>query len=359
MRTEIARKAGIESALPDGQRMQPIERTTLTVNEQQCQKLAERLRAVQVHPDRYLVHPTDEAGRRQWANYWFYVTAICQSTRTFQGVLNGRWIRGWDYLVEASLRRFADFTAERMLSYKADDLRTLLSDDLNPAHSPIDRIDERLEQLHGCARRLLAEYGGEAMNVYLRSGGRLSGAGGLLDLLHKFQAYTDPLQKKSVLLAGMLHEIGVRPLRDPENLKVAMDYHAMRVALRTGMVEVQDEVLADDLRLRRAASAETNQAVRSVVSAACDLVVRASGFSVLQFDKLIWHLGRSCCFYEHDPICGPAHSAQPCAKHNTCTFIQATTYACPNVCVFDGVCRGSRDPTYRGYWETNIYTADY
>jgi len=339
--------------------MQPIERTMLTVDEQQCHKVAERLHAVQVHPDRYLLHPTDETGRRQWANYWFYVTAVCQSTRTFQGVLNGRGIRGWDYLVEASLRRRADFTAERMLNYSADDLRSLLSDDLDPAHSPIDRVEERLGQLHDCARRLLAEFGGEAMNVYVRSGGKLSGAGGLLDLLSGFQAYADPLQKKSVLLAGMLNEISVWPIRDPEYLKVAMDYHAMRVALRTGIVEVHDRVLADNLRLRRAVTAETNQAVRSAVSAACDLVVRASGLSVFQFDKLIWHLGRSCCFYEHDPICGPAHATQPCTKREACSFIQATTYACPNACLFDNVCRGSRDPAFRGYWETNIYTADY
>jgi len=257
------------------------------------------------------------------------------------------------------MRRREDFTAERMLSYAADDLCALLSDDLNPVHSPIDRVEERLAHLHDCARRLLVEYSGEAMNVYVRSGGRLAGEGALLGLLSKFQAYADPLQKKPVLLAGMLHEIGVWPLHDPQNLKVAMDYHAMRVALRTGIVEVKNETLANDLRQRRPVDSDTNQAVRSAVSAACDLVVSASGLAVFQFDKLIWHLGRSCCFYEHDPICGPAHSGQPCAKHSTCTFIQASTYPCPNVCLFDGVCRGSLDPSYRSYWETNIYTPDY
>jgi len=339
----------------------------LAVNEEQCRALAHRLRALQVRPDPYLKRPASEAERHQLANYWFYITAICQSTCTFEGTLNGRWVRGWDYLVEASQRRMKDFTAQRMQAYTAEDLLSLLSDDFDPAHSHIDRVEERLGQLHDCASRLLRDYDGEAMAIYERSQGRLKGEGGLLELLSEFTAYSDPLQKKSVLLAGMLHESGVWPLRDAQNLKVAMDYHAMRVALRSGMVEVKDAELARDLRERRPVSTEVNQAVRTTVSAACDIVVQEGGFSVFAFDKLIWHLGRSCCFYGHDPICGleqeaslrPGMREKTCFKRATCTFLQATTYACPNICVLDGVCRGSRDASYRSYWETSIYTPDY
>lgn len=334
------------------------KRLRLRVDVEQCRMVAHRLRLFRVYPDRYLRRPVDDAERQEYANYWFYITAICQSTRAFQGVLGGRQVRGWDYLVEASQRRLQDWTAQRMLTYTADDLKSLLSDDLNPAHSPIDRVEERLRQLHDCARELVSGYQGQAHRIYQRAEGRLSGEGGLLDLLGQFRAYADPMQKKSMLLVGMLHEIGVWPLRDPQNLKVAMDYHAMRVALRSGIVEVTDPVLADDLRAQRPASAEANQAVRSAVSTACDIVVAESGLSVFAFDKLIWHLGRSCCFYEHDPICGPG-ALTPCFKRSTCTFVQATSYPCPNVCALDGVCRGSRDQEHRALWETNIYTPDY
>ena len=341
-----------------GEAMTAEEPSRLRVDVEQCRLVAERLRSLRVHPDRYLKRPADDATRREYANYWFCITAICQSTRTFQGIIGGRRVRGWDYLVEASLRRAQDCTAERMLSYTADDLRSLLSDDFSPAHSPIDRVEERIDQLHDCARRLLDVYQGQALGIYERAEGRLSGEGGLLDLLAQFKAYADPMRKKSVLLVGMLHEIGVWPLRDPQKLRVAMDYHAMRVALRSGIVELTDAGLADDLRTQRPVSAEANQAVRSAVSAACDLVVAESGLSVFALDKLIWHLGRSCCFYEHDPICGSG-LATPCFKRNTCTFVQATTYRCPNACALDGVCRGSRDQAYRALWETNIYTPDY
>ncbi len=335
---------------------QPSSR--LKVDRKQCLAVARRLRSLEVRPDPYLKRPTTDAERRELADYWFYITAICQSTRTFAGLLGGRHVRGWDYLVEASQRRMQDWTAERMLVYTADDLRSVLSDDFDPAHSRIDRVEERLGQLHDCARGLLQGYEGHALLIHERAGGRLCGAGGLLELLAQFEAYADPMQKKSVLLAGMLHEIGVWPLRDPQNLKVAMDYHAMRVALRSGIVEVRDADLADDLRRQRPASAEVNQAVRTCVSEACDILVAESGHSVFSLDKLIWHLGRSCCFYEHEPICGPG-PANPCFKRSACTFIQATNYACPNVCVLDGVCKGSRDQRYRNLWETNIYAPDY
>jgi hypothetical protein len=157
----------------------------------------------------------------------------------------------------------------------------------------------------------------------------------------------------------MLHEVDIWPLCDADNLKVAMDYHAMRVALRTGMVEVVDAALRSQLREKIPVSHDLNQAVRSAVSAACDVMIRESGLSVFAFDKFIWHLGRSCCFYEHDPICGPGRAIEPCFKRDRCSFLNSTTYACPNVCVFDGVCRGSRDPDYAAYWETNIYTTAY
>jgi hypothetical protein len=330
----------------------------LHVNLQQCHLLARRIAQLEVRPDPYLHRAANELERQQEANYWFYVASICQSTRTFQGTIDRKRVRGWDYLVEASRRRLGDFSAERIKGYSASDLLSLFSDDLDPAHSCADRVEERLLQLHNCAERLLQHFDGQAMAVYDRSHGRLTDPGGLLELLSTFQAFADPMQKKSVLLAGMLHEVGIWPLQDFQQLKVAMDYHAMRVALRSGMVDVAGAALARDLRERAPVSHAVNQAVRSSVSTACDLIVRESGLSVFAFDKLIWHLGRSCCFYEHEPTCGPRQGST-CLKREDCTFIDATTYVCPGSCVLDGLCKGSRDPAYRSYWETNIYTPDY
>ena len=70
----------------------------MIVDGEQCRELARHLRTLRVRADPYLRRPGDEAERYREANYWLYITAICQSTRTFEGTINGRWLRGWTIL---------------------------------------------------------------------------------------------------------------------------------------------------------------------------------------------------------------------------------------------------------------------
>jgi hypothetical protein len=328
----------------------------ITVNETQCKVVAERLRRQNIRPDEFLFIPNSIDEMMREANYWIFVIAICQHTKSLQGRIDGTWCRGWDYLVRAT-RRVVDEvgSAEAMAGLDATRLRAILSDHFDPDSSSVDRIEERLAQLHGVAEALLAGYEGQAMNVYCHAGGHLRGAGGIFERLGKIPHFADPLEKKAQLLVAQLDAEGVWPLEDPENLKVCMDYHAMRVALRTGIVEVTDPGLLIALKQKARVSDEINHQVRRVVSDACDRLVALSGVSVFEFDKWIWHLGRSCCFYDHEPICGP----RTCHKMDTCTYIKAVDYACPGKCSLDGACKGSRDDFYKAFWETNVYTEYY
>lgn len=328
----------------------------IVVNEAQCRAIAERLRQQTIWADEFLfVASTPQECRRE-ANYWTFIIAICQHTKSLQGIIDGKWGRGWDYLVRSSRRVIDEIaSAEAMASINSDRLRAILSDCYDPESSTLDRIDERLDQLHTVAAALLQNYGGEAMNLYCRAGGRLRGPGGIMERLAHLPPFSDPLEKKAHLLVGQLDAAGVWPLEDPENLKVCMDYHAMRVALRTGIVEVTDPGLRLALKEKAEVSDEINHHVRQVVSDACDRVIAYSSVSVFEFDKWIWHLGRSCCFYDHEPICGP----RTCHKMDICSYIKAVDYACPGRCSLDGVCRGSQDDFYKAYWETNVYTEYY
>lgn len=328
----------------------------LQVNEAQCISIGERLRRQRVHADEFLFVPSSIQDAQIEANYWAFAIAICQHTKSLTGQIDGRWRRGWDYLISATRRRREAFaSASAMAAINADQLRALLSDTFDPATSTLDRIEERLGQLHDVARVLLEQYEGQAMNIYCRAGGRIRGDGGIFERLAAIPAFTDPLDKKAQLLVGQLDAAGVWPLEDPHNLKVCMDYHAMRVALRTGIVEITDPALCIALSQQAVVSDAINHAVRRAVSDACDRVIAHSGVSVFEFDKWIWHLGRSCCFYDHEPICGPL----TCHKMDTCTYIQAVDYACPGRCSLDGACKGSRDDAYKNLWETNVYTAFY
>jgi len=325
----------------------------------QCRRVGERLATVKVLPDPLLQPPHDEDERQRLANLWLYVVAICQHTVSLAGVLDGVWYRGWDYLARAALRAEAGtpgyFSAHRLARFTLLDLQRLFSDSGNPATCTLDRLEERLGQLHDCARQLLAAYEGQAMGLYAAAGGRARGPGGLYERLAEFAAYADPVEKKSTLLLAFLNQAGIWPLLDPEHVTMAVDYHAMRVALRSGIVAVTDEALARALRGRLPVDETINTAVRVAVREACALLARISGHSIYDLDRIIWLLGRSCCFYDHEPICG----GRTCFKADECTFVAGVAYPCPGVCLLDGVCRGSRDPTYRAFWETNIYTTHY
>ena len=286
---------------------------------------------------------------------------MCQATRALQGYINGKWLRGGDYLLAACRRRFDSdqdfFTADRMKSIEEDGLKALLSDDGTPDHSTIDRVAERVGLLRNCARVLLKRFEGNIMMIYNVSEGYLirRDGKGLPNLLKNFRAYSDPVEKKSFLLLLYLNESGIWKIGDLENLKIAVDYHIMRIALRAGMINLVDNALASRLLQRKRVKQSEDSEVRKTVREACSLLSKYSGHSAFEIDTMLWNMGRSCCFYEDDPIC----DVRLCHKRDKCSFIKATNYLCLGKCIFDGACLGSRSDRYRKLWETNIYTEYY
>jgi len=334
----------------------PVE---VRVDRDQCRRLAERIAQVRVRPDEFLVRVTTAAERRREANLWFFLVAICQATRTLQGTLDGTWYRGWDYMVHAARRALRvapdGFTAAHLVHTTGDSLCSLFADDGVAEHSTLDRIPERVAQWRATAQLLLARYAGDVMNLYAAADQRLRGAGGILARLAEFEAYSDPVEKKSFLFIMFAQRSGAWAVADVEHLKVAIDYHVMRVALRSGMVRVADAALAQRLKARSPVSADEDNALREAVRPACDLLVQHAGQSVFDVDNTLWMMGRNCCFYDYEPICGD----HACWRQSQCTFVRSIAYACPGRCLFDGVCLGSRDPAFRAYWETTLYTRFY
>ncbi len=335
--------------------------TRVRVNPEKCRELGPRLKSIRVLPDPNIRRARTIDEERREAEFWFYVIAMCQATRTLKGYIHGKWLRGGDYLLAACRRRFDSdrsfFTASRMKSIREDELKALLSDDGNPDRSTIDRVAERVGLLRNCARALIKRFHGDVMMIYKESEGYLirRRGKGLLNLLKKFRAYSDPVEKKSFLLLLYLNESGIWKIRDPENLKIAVDYHIMRIALRAGIVDIVDKALVSRLLQRKKVKPTEDFEVRKTVREACSLLSKYSCHSLFEIDTMLWNMGRSCCFYEHDPIC----DARTCHKREKCSFIKATNYRCLGKCVFDGVCLGSHDDRYGKLWETNVYTEYY
>jgi hypothetical protein len=101
--------------------------------------------------------------------------------------------------------------------------------------------------------------------------------------------------------------------------RVAIDYHSMRVALRSGMVRIVDPDLAGRLRRQADVSAAEDAAVRLAVRQACRLLIDGSRHDVFAVDNILWMIGRNCCFYDYDPICGE----RSCWRQDQCSLVRA------------------------------------
>ena len=123
---------------------------------------------------------------------------------------------------------------------------------------------------------LLDRYGGSAERLIESAAGRLGGRDGLLARLAGFEAYSDPLQKKSQLFAKIAARRGWLEVRDPESWEVSADNVLMRLALRAGLVEPGQE--PDALR------AATREAFKGVALEA--------GVEPPLLDDLLWERGR-------------------------------------------------------------------
>jgi hypothetical protein len=135
--------------------------------------------------------------------------------------------------------------------------------------------ERRAALLRDVARGLERDHGGEARALLDATGGSLGGEDGLLELLARYEAYSDPLQKKSFLFAKICERRGWFSVRDPEHWGVCADNVLMRLALRSGLVAPGplDEV-------------------RAATRAALKDVAERSGVSPPVLDDMLWEIGR-------------------------------------------------------------------
>ncbi|HMC07605.1 MAG TPA: hypothetical protein VKG89_09470 [Solirubrobacterales bacterium] len=125
------------------------------------------------------------------------------------------------------------------------------------------------------AAGLERDHEGDAAALLATAGGRLGGGSGLLALLARYRAYSDPLQKKSLLFAKIAARRGWLRVADPECWEVCSDSVLMRLALRSGLVQ------PDSLE-------EVRSATREVFAE----VALAAELSPPVLDDLLWELGR-------------------------------------------------------------------
>jgi hypothetical protein len=177
----------------------------------------------------------------------------------------------WAVALESARREPGLLTARSLRDVDADGVAELFRIDGETVADPV----RRAVLLRDLARGLARDHAGEARALLANSRGRLGGEKGLLALLARYGAYSDPLQKKSFLFAKICARRGWLSVRDPEHWQVSADNVLMRLALRSGLVRPGP---LDEVR------AATRTALKEVAD--------RSGVPPPALDDLLWELGR-------------------------------------------------------------------
>jgi hypothetical protein len=177
----------------------------------------------------------------------------------------------WALGVRAEKHRVGTLTARRLAEISEAEVAAMFSAEGQVVSEP----GERARLWRELAAGMIHDHNGSAEALIATAGGRLGGPGGLLDQLGRYEAYSDPLRKKSFLFCKIAERRRWLVITDPENWEVCADSVLMRLALRAGLVA---EGPVEDVRT----------ATRDAFAA----VAAEAEISPPILDDLLWELGR-------------------------------------------------------------------
>ena len=277
--------------------------SSVEVDTGKCHKLALLLSSISIPIDKEDSDLPDFS-QEEMGNFYLLLVAVCHQTSPpgrlpLEGTVAGQRLRGWDYL---SARLEKEAYSERALlkpirwtSLTGEELSSLLQDSelgnrlLNP--------EGRAWLIRNLGSVMQAEGWSWFEEIYELCEHRVAtGKQNLLDTLAKFNAYRDPIKKKSLFLLSIMRNAGLWSYPDDSELGPPVDYHEVRGHLRVGTVKVNSEDLDRKLRNRKQVTAEEDLEIRGAVY---DAIMMLSELTELrnpsQLHYMFWNVFRSCC----------------------------------------------------------------
>jgi hypothetical protein len=335
---------------------------SVKVSLDQSRKLGKHLRSLQLKIEDFLnpqLFPPRTAEVEDVLRFFFFTTGIDHRTsppgQSFEGIVDGEYFQGADLLWHLSVRRFYQepqiFHPNRMAKITAQQVREWFTI-TQPKQVIIRNPAERAALLRDGGTRLMKQYQGSVMNLLRKANHRISpkspGKTGLLPLLSEFQAYEDPVSKKSYLLLKFILRRNLWSPVDVDKLRIPVDNHLTRIALRTGIVTVSPE-LAQVLRRQTTITLKQDVSLRHTIGDAYLNVGTSSNRSVLELDDFFWHFGRECCLRDA-PTCVTGCKAHCFVSQN---LLQQ---GCQNQCPLGTICLAYDDVEQRNLVEPKIKT---
>jgi hypothetical protein len=177
----------------------------------------------------------------------------------------------WALGVRAEKHRAGTLSARGLADISEGDVAAMFSADGQVVSEP----GERARLWRDLAAGMIHDHNASAEALIATAGGRLGGPGGLLEQLGRYEAYSDPLRKKSFLFCKIAERRRWLVITDPENWEVCADSVLMRLALRAGLV-----------------SEGPVEEVRTATRDAFAAVAEAAEIPPPVLDDLLWELGR-------------------------------------------------------------------
>lgn len=328
----------------------------ISVNKEQSQKIGEIVKTLKFRPSFYQRDFIQIDSPLKMAMH-FYAVGICHQTYVLANPkLN---LFGWDFMEYG----FLDILKNAPNLLKANELvklsnqqfiekiKPFFAEDHLPEKCTLDTLEERASLWLDMAAKLVEHFDGKIENLFLQSDWqKTQKAESLYKPLRLFEAYSDPLQKKSGVFLKLIDDAGLVNLDKLSDVIPIMDYHMQRVLLRTGCIEVNDKSLKDKLQNRQAIS--DDEPLRKACIDAMNIIAQSSHYHPFKMNDVFYTLGRSCC--NEKTLC--RHFV--CEK-TPCTLSRAVYLENHESCIFQEVCKGATDNDYHQYWQPQVQTHFY
>jgi hypothetical protein len=330
--------------------MSILNTVLVEVDVQACQRLAAFLARQTIPSD---AEETSLSGfsREDVGDFYLFLVAICHQTSPIGsppllGTVGGRERRGWDYLLgrfEEMVRQDRGLlTRARWRQLSDAELESLFTDG---TYGPrLIGVERRAALIRDLASVMDSHNWNHLEDLYTLAKRRVaSGDPNLVSLLSSFQAYGDPVNKKTFYLLALMRNHGFWKYVDPDKLGPPVDYHEVRGHLRLGTVTVLSSELRAKLRRQQPVEEFEDLAIRSAVYRAIMEISRLSGISdPSRLHYLFWNVFRSCCQRDETHCSGCPRSCPLPAR-----YVPLALGPDGRACPFHTVCQGARDPEVR------------
>ncbi len=248
--------------------------------------------------------PFSEQSKIDQVKSLFFACAICHNVN-------------WDFLcnnVIPKIRNSTDnFSLDKLTEIKNENIKSYF-DGYNKPHK-ID-ANRRTNMLIDLGKEISELYSNDFFYDLIDSP-ILLGNYGFLTKINSLSVFgDDPLHKKSNLLAQLLIRANLLNVDDEEKIEPAIDYHVIRVYLRTGRIKILSEELVNKFINRSNLTQEEITNLRKQIRDAMVVFCKQYNKSMAKLCFVDWIIGREYCHYDN-PFC--SNNTKKCPVCNMCT----------------------------------------